>query len=62
MVATIHLLDVLVKGHGCDMDRTKTRIIILLIEQYVVCWDSQPRVLAHSSRGSELKEWQRWFS
>lgn len=42
VVATIHLLDVLVKGHGCDVHRTKSQVIILLIEQYVVCWDSQP--------------------
>lgn len=40
VVAAIHLPDVLVKGHGCDMHKTKTPVIILFIQQYVVCWDS----------------------
>lgn len=42
VVATVHLPDVVVKGLGCDMllCRTKTRVTLLFIGQYVVCWNS----------------------
>jgi len=62
VVATVHLPDVLVKGHGCDMllRRTKAQVIVVFMWQCVVCWDSSLECWPALLEGQN-SEWRRFF-